>query len=311
MRAFAFDDFGKAPSLRDLPVPTPGEGEVRVRVQSSSVNAFDLMVAKGYMKGRMDHRFPAILGGDFAGVVDAIGSGVTGLSVGEDVFGVVSKPYLGGGSFADFVTVIPKVGLARRPKGVPVEAAGALGVAGTTARLTVDALALSPGQSVLVVGAPGGVGSFAVQLAAARGVRVIATAKPDEADHVRSLGAAETVDPETVFAQVKSLVPGGVDAVAHLAGDAQVAARLVVRGGRLASTVGAGPEQLAAFPLTATAIMAAMPSGELLSQLADLVAERRLRVPIFRTYTLEELPQALADFARTGKRGKSAIAVSR
>ena len=97
MRTTAMTGFDSAPTLTDLEVPEPAEGEVRVRVRAASVNGFDLAVAAGYTKDFMEHRFPLVLGKDFAGQVDAIGAGVTGYAVGDRVFGTVTKPYLGDG----------------------------------------------------------------------------------------------------------------------------------------------------------------------------------------------------------------------
>ena len=99
MRAIAMTGFDAAPTLTDLDVPEPKEGEVRVRIRAASVNGFDLAVAAGYTKDYMEHRFPLVLGKDFAGEVDALGVGVTGYAVGERVFGTVTKPYLCDGSF--------------------------------------------------------------------------------------------------------------------------------------------------------------------------------------------------------------------
>src|SRR3954467_9319478 len=100
MKAFALTDFGADPELVDLQVPEPAEGEVRVRVHAASVNGFDLSVASGRLKGMMEHRFPVVLGKGCAGVVDAVGPGVSDYQVGDRVFGVVTKPFLGDGSFA-------------------------------------------------------------------------------------------------------------------------------------------------------------------------------------------------------------------
>src|SRR5215211_5130871 len=130
MRAIALTDFGSTPELVDLHVPDPAEGEVRVRVHAASVNGFDLSVANGYLKDMMEHRFPVVLGKDFAGVVDALGPGVSDYRVGDRVFGVVTKPYLGDGSFAEYVTVATEVGLAKLPDGVDFVTGAALGLAG-------------------------------------------------------------------------------------------------------------------------------------------------------------------------------------
>ena len=118
MRAFAMTDFDAVPALIDLEVPEPAGGEVRVRVRAASVNGFDLAVAAGHTKDYMEHRFPLVLGKDFAGEVDAVGTGVTDYVVGDRVFGTVTKPYLGDGSFAEYVTVPTAIGIAKLPENV-------------------------------------------------------------------------------------------------------------------------------------------------------------------------------------------------
>ncbi len=165
MKAIAIDDFGAPPRLHDLPVPEPGEGEVLVRVRASSVNGFDVAVAGGYLKRMMEHRFPIVLGRDFAGTVEAAGAGVQSLRPGDAVFGVVTKPALGDGAFGEYLTA-PEAYAARVPAGLDLATAGALGLAGTAALSAIDAVAPLPGQTVLVSGATGAVGAFAVQLAA-------------------------------------------------------------------------------------------------------------------------------------------------
>jgi NADPH:quinone reductase-like Zn-dependent oxidoreductase len=309
VRAIAIDEFGAPPALRDLPEPQPGPGEVLVRVQASSINGFDLAVAGGRLKGMMEHRFPVVLGKDFAGTVAAVGEGVTRFAVGDRVFGTVMKPVLGDGAFGQYVAVGEESAIAHVPAGLDLDVAGALGLTGTAALTSVNAVDPAAGETVLVCGATGGVGAHAVQLAAARGGEVIATARPgQEADLVRALGAAHTVDyTDDVPAAVRSLRPGGVPAIVHLAGDGLQLAELLQPGGRIASTLGLGPDQLADREVTATAVMAA-PDRATLEHLAAEVVAGRLRVPITRGYRLAEVPQGLADFAG-GTLGKLGVAV--
>ena len=310
MKALAITDFGAEPTLHDLPAPDPAEGEVLVRVRASSVNGLDQAIASGGIKHMgAPYEFPIVLGRDAAGTVEAVGAGVTAFAPGDEVFGVLFKFTFGqGGTFAERVALAAG-NLAKRPAGLPVETAGALGLAGTAALQSVDAIAPAAGETVLVSGASGGVGSFAVQFAKARGARVIATAHGDEVAFVRGLGADETVDyTGDVAAQVRALAPNGVDAVVHAAGDGSALADLLAPGGRIASTVGFGPDQLAGRNATATAVMAT-PTTETLERLASAVASGALRVPVETTYPLAEAGRALADF-RAGKRGKIAIAVA-
>jgi NADPH:quinone reductase-like Zn-dependent oxidoreductase len=309
MHAIAITDFGAAPALIDVPEPTPEPGEVLVRVRASSVNGFDLAVVGGMLKGLMQHRFPVVFGKDFAGTVATAGGEVSGFAAGDEVFGVITKPFLGDGSMAGYVSAGTGPGLAPIPAGLSMAAAGTLGLAGTAALDTVQAIAPALGESVVVAGATGGVGAFATQLAAAPGARVIATAKPGtEADFVLGLGAAHTADyAGDLAAQVRAIAPGGVDAVLHFAGDAAQLASLLVSGGRFASTLGADRDAVGLPDVTVTAIMAA-PDQAALDQFGADAAAGRLRVPITRTYPLAEVPQALADFA-AGTLGKLAISI--
>lgn len=162
---------------------------------------------------------------------------------------------------------------------------------------------------MLIGGATGGVGSIAIQLAVSRGAEVIATAKPGEAaDFVIGLGASQIVDyTGDLAAQVRAIRPDGVDAAVHLAGDGLQLADLVASGGRFASTLGLGPDQMGDRGLQATAVVA-MPTADVLDRLAAEVVAGRLRVPVQRTYKLEEVPQALSDYAKSSF-GKSAITI--
>jgi NADPH:quinone reductase-like Zn-dependent oxidoreductase len=306
MRAVVVAEQGVPPALTQVPTPQPGAGEVLVRVQASSVNGFDLSVAAGHLAGMMEHRYPVVLGKDFVGTVEAVGDGVTRFAVGDAVFGVVTKPFLGDGGFGEYVTVLEQIGIAALPTGADVTAAGALGLAGTAALDALAAAAPQPGETVLVSGATGGVGAIAVQYAAAAGARVIATARPGaEAGFVRGLGATDVVDyTGDVDAQVRVISPDGVDVVLHLAGDGAMLAGLLNEKGRLASTRGFGPDQHPA----AIFIMANPTTGTLERLAADLAAGR-LTVPIERTYPLAEVPAAFDAFT-AGTVGKIAIAVA-
>src|SRR6266508_812176 len=115
MKAIATTDFGAPVTLVEISTPEPGEGEILVRVASSSINGFDLSVASGRTKGMMEHRFPVVLGKDFAGTVEAVAAGASRFAVGDMVFGVVMKPVLGDGAFGDYLAVGDQYGIARIP----------------------------------------------------------------------------------------------------------------------------------------------------------------------------------------------------
>src|SRR3954452_16907941 len=306
MKAVVTSEQGAKPEVSEVPTPQPGAGEVLVKLQTSSVNGFDLSVAGGHVVGMMEHRFPVVLGKDFAGTVEAVGDGVTRFQPGDKVFGVVTKAYLGDGGFGQYVSVPEEIGIAKLPDGVDVTAAGAVGLAGTAAVDALDAVNPQQGETVLISGATGGVGAIAIQYAAAAGARVIATAKPgEEAEFVRGLGAHEVVDHTgDVPAQVRKVSPAGVDVIVHLAGDPATLAGLLSEKGRIASTMGFGADQHPA----ATFIMA-NPAPETLERLAAELAAGRITVPVKRTYTLTEVPEAFDDFAG-GTLGKIAITVA-
>jgi NADPH:quinone reductase-like Zn-dependent oxidoreductase len=311
MKAFVLRDFNEQSAVAEIPTPVVGVGQVLVRVRAASVNGFDLAVAGGMLKGMMEYAFPVVLGKDFAGVVEAVGEGVTRFAAGESVFGVVSDPsFLNTRSFAEYVVVPEGPNLTRIPAGVELAVAGVLGLAGAAAVGAVDAVTPATGEFVLVSGATGGVGAFAVQLAAARGATVIATAKPGEdADFVRGLGAAHVVDyTGDVAAQVRAIRPDGVDALVHLAGDPAHLTGLLAPGGRLASTLITSPDQLGLPEAQVTAVFAD-PEVATLDRLAAEVAAGRLRAPIQRTYALDQIGQAMADFG-AGTRGKLAVSIA-
>jgi NADPH:quinone reductase-like Zn-dependent oxidoreductase len=305
MRAVALADESSVPAVLDLPDPTPAAGEVLVRVSAASLNGFDVAVAAGMLRGMMEYVYPVVIGKDFAGTVVGLGEGVDSFAIGDRVFGVLMKPVLADGTLGELVTASAGFGIARIPDGVDFGPTGALGLAGAAAVGLLDALDLQPGQTLVVVGATGGVGAMLSQYAAAAGARVIATATPGaQADFVRDHGVTDVVDPQAdLAAQVSALAPTGVDAIAHLAGDPAALPGLLAPEGRLASTMGFGADQHPA----AVAIMAS-PDGATLDRLAADVASGALRVPVTRTFTLDEAPEALAAFA-AGTLGKLAVRI--
>jgi NADPH:quinone reductase len=306
MRALAMTGFDAAPTLTDLEVPEPADGEIRVRVRAASVNGFDLAVAAGYTRDYMEHRFPLVLGKDFAGEVDALGGDVTGYAVGDRVFGSVTKPYVGDGSFAEYVTVPTTVGLAPLPESISFTDAAALGLAGAAAHGIIDAAALQPDQTMLVVGATGGVGNQVVQLAAAAGARVIATAHTDaERDLVTQLGAQATVDHTGDLAsQVRAIAPDGVHVLAHLAGDPGVV-ELVRDGGRFLSTLLQSPDQLPSQTVTVVPVYA-NPTREVLDRVSHGLAGGDTTVTVQQVFPLDQAQAALDTFAQ-GTLGKVVI----
>ncbi|MCF1595212.1 NADP-dependent oxidoreductase [Streptomyces muensis] len=310
MRALITTDYAAAPEVAEIPRPEFGPNEVLVKVAASSVNGFDAMVAGGYLKGMLPHTFPAVLGKDFAGTIEAVGADVQGFAPGDEVFGAVMELAIGRGAIAEYAVAQTAVGLTHRPAGLDIARAGALTVAGATAHTAIEALSLQPSDTVLIVGATGGVGSLAVQLAAATGARVLATHRGrGNAAHLIGLGAHELVDATgDLAAAVRQYAPDGVHAALHLGGDLDTVAGLVKQGGRLASAAAQpAPDAYADRGLTIVQVMADA-SAKRLDHLATEVAEGRLDVPIMQTFTLDDAPEAMRAFGAS-KHGKIAVCV--
>ncbi len=310
MKAFVLAAFNEQPVVAEIPTPEAGLGQVLVRVHAASVNGIDLSIASGALRGMLEYDFPVVLGKDFAGTVEAVGDGVTEFTVDDRVFGVVSDPSpLSSRAFAEHLAVPAGPNLARIPDSVDFASAGVLGLAGTAAVQAVDAIAPKAGETVLVSGATGGVGAYAIQLVAARGATVIATAGAGDADFVRGLGATYSVDyTGDVAAQVRAIQPDGVNAVLHFAGDGPELGALLVPGGRLASTLIMSPDQLP-VPGAQVVSIFAIPDAATLDRLAAEVASGRLRTLISRTFALDQVGDAFAAFG-TGTRGKLAVSVA-
>ena len=315
MKAFALTSIDEPASLIDLPLPELAEDGVRVRVRAASVNGFDVFQANGYLFSVMEHAFPTVIGRDFAGVVDAVGSSRTDVVVGDDVLGfVTAMPPLHDGTYAEMIAGASGLVLARKPAGLSFETAAAIPLVGATALDAVDAIDVGPGDTVVVAGATGGVGSIAVQLAAQRGATVIATARAgDEEAFVRALGASAAVDYSTgdVAEAIRAYYPEGVTALIDTVNRGEAfapMAALVRDGGRIATTLGtADVEALAARDVRAANLMGA-PTPEKLSSLAEQVADGTLRVEIQQTYPLADAARAFAAFM-AGTRGKLVVIV--
>jgi NADPH2:quinone reductase len=308
VKAFDIEELGHPGSVHDLPVPEPAEGQVRIRVAAAGLNPFDNAVVQGYLKDRMEHRFPLVPGMDASGTVEALGSGVDGLKVGDEVFGSVGKPYLGEGTLAEFTTMSTGT-VANKPASIDHTVAAAVPVAGVTALIMADALHLSEGHVAVAIGATGGVGSYFVQLAAARGARVVAVCRGENADYARRLGADEVIDYSAVDVAetVRSRYPDGIDAVADIHGDSEGLASLaeqVRSGGHVASAVGAADaEALRERGIEATNVRGTVTTASL-EALAAMLERGEITSPDIRSFSLADAEQALAAVATGHVRGK-------
>src|SRR4051812_17193798 len=283
MKAFAITARDSQPAVEDLPTPEPAAGEVLVEVEAASVNGFDLSVAAGYVWDMIPGiEFPVVLGRDLVGTVTAVGDGVEDLSVGDRVAAVIPGMALGPktGSFTEYVA-LPATVVTAVPAGVDPQQAAVIGLAGVAAHDALEALNIQAGETVLVSGATGGVGSIATQLAVAAGATVIGTAQPgQEEEYVRSLGATQTVRFDgDITAAVQTIAPQGVDKALHAAGDATTLGKTLRAGGTVASPRGATAEEIGRDDVTVAPIMAAA-TADKLARLLDAVASGKLRVNV-------------------------------
>ncbi|WP_185084765.1 NADP-dependent oxidoreductase [Nonomuraea muscovyensis] len=302
MRAAAFRTFGGPEVLQvmELPAPVAGPGEVRVRVRAAGVQPFDAAVRAGWTPPGVSGDLPRIPGNEFAGVVDQVGEEVTGVPVGQEVLGFSLL-----NSYAEYI-VVPATDVTPKPAGVPWEVAGALTAAVQTAELALDGLAVGEGDTLLVHGAAGAVGTAAVQIARSRGAVVIGTAREENHEHLRELGAVPVVYGDGLADRVRALAPGGVDAALDGAGGAalDVSLELVKDRGRIVTLVEHGK----AAELGVQVVRGTR-SAERLGRYAVRYAEGRLKFPIRRTYRLEEAADAHREIETGHGRGKIALVV--
>jgi NADPH:quinone reductase-like Zn-dependent oxidoreductase len=240
MKAIRFHQYGDTDVLRyeDVAVPDPGAGQVRVRVAGTTFNGVDANIRAGNMQGPMPLTLPHVPGLDLAGTVDALGTGVDGLAVGDRVVGFL--PFVVDGASADYV-LAPAESLAAAPTSIPLADAAALPLVGLTAyQALFEHAGLTSGQRILVNGASGAVGGYAVQLARAVGARVIATGAERNEQHLLALGADEVIDhtttdassavtePIDVLLNLAPITPEQLSALAGLVGDGGVVVNTTV-----------------------------------------------------------------------------------
>jgi NADPH:quinone reductase len=306
MRALTLDSFDVPPALRDdLTEPALSESQLLVRVHTSSVNPVDVFIAAGALKDMVEHEFPVTLGRDLAGVVERAGSGASRHHVGDEVFGFVphASPTVHDGSWAELIAVAED-NVAAKPQSVDFALAGAAPLSALTAIAAFDALAPATGDTVLVVGATGGVGSFFVQLAADAGADVIAPALPEDHDYLLGFGVGELLDRNAdLGAAVRERHPDGVDAILDVVSQAPDTS-LLRDGGRLASPLGAAGEGPGRFN-----VMAQSTSANL-RRLAGLLDAGTLRVPIQHSYTLDLAGEGLQALPTTHTQGKLGLTIA-
>jgi NADPH:quinone reductase-like Zn-dependent oxidoreductase len=310
MHAFSVASFGQPPTIHKLPIPAE-DGEFLIRVTYAGLNPLDSILVDRLTAASS---YPFVMGVDFAGVIVRVPPGVHNFRTGDRVFGIARTH----GSYAEYTALARGVGtepLARIPDGVSDDQAAALPIAGITALRSIELLNVGAGRRLVVMGAAGAVGGYAVQIAHARGAHVIATVRSD-ADEARRLGAEEVYDTNTldVLEAIRAAHPDGVDAVFDLVSGKDAIrhdAEVLKSKGALVSTQYAADETwFAERRITATNISSStnpLSSPQGLEQLAEMLAHGTITARIRSTVDLDGVPQILEQLRHGGLRGKAVI----
>ena len=322
MRGFAVEHFGDVPGVHELPIPEIADAYV-IRVLYAGVNPIDYK--------NLDHltetsQYPFVAGFDFSGVVERVPTGERDFAVGDRICGLARSH----GSYAEYTAVAPRVQiepLARIPEGVTDEEAAALPMPGTIALGSLELLGVTTGQRLVVFGAAGGVGGYAVQIARSRGAHVIAVVRSGEVEEARRLGAEEIYDSKAVdvINAVHGAHPEGVDAVFDLVNGPDAIRRdaeILKSGGRVVSTIYAADiewfagRDIAAHNIASSATMdttsrSANPSSspQALSQLLGMLADQTITARIGLVAALDDAAPVLDTLRHGGIRGKAVIRI--
>ncbi len=299
-RAVKFDHFGDVDVLNVVEVsrPVPGKGQVLVRVRAAGINPGEASIREGKMAKQWPTTFPSGEGSDLAGTVEEVGAGVTAIKVGDEIIGFTDNR----ASHAEYV-LVESDHLTPRPASVPWEQAGALFVVGTTAYAAVKAVSLKAGDTVVVSGAAGGVGSVAVQLAKIAGATVIGLA--GEANHawLTDHGIIPVAYGDGVADRIRDASGGHIDAFvdAHGDGYVELAIQLGVPASRIDTIIDFAAAKQYGVKTDGSQVGA---KAEVLAELAELIASGRLEIPIAKVYKLSDVREAYRELEKNHTHGK-------
>ncbi|MDB5481474.1 MAG: hypothetical protein JWO83_2527 [Caulobacteraceae bacterium] len=287
MKAVVYRHYGGPEVLEytDVPDPKLSQNSVMVRVRAAALNPADHMLQAGLGESHTDAWFPVIPGWDVAGVVEQVGAGVSEFAPGDEVIGYIRQEILHHGAYAELVSA-PVEALARKPRTASWPEAAGLPLAGLTAyRAIVQTLKVEPGETVLIHGAAGGVGTVAAQLALAREACVIGAASAGHHDFLRSIGVHPVAQGDGIVGRVRALAPDGVDAVLDCVGKGVLHATAEAGSSRMraCSIADGGPGITTVF---------ARPDSAILTWLVEMMDAGGLRVPIAATFPLAQAAAA-------------------
>lgn len=310
MKAAQYKEFGSPENVEveKMELPDLREGEVLIKIKAAGVNPVDGVILKGHYKDMMPHKFPIIPGWDMAGVIEKRGHAARRFDVGDEVYAYARRPEVKWGTFAEYI-VIPDSYLAKKPKNFSFEEAAAVPLAGLTAYQSLyRAGNLKEGQTVLILGASGGVGSYAIQLAKARNAQVVGVASEENHEYMRSLGADHTIDYKDtdVGEAAKEIYSRGVDLIFDCTSGETMKQSLkaLKEGGKMVSilTQKGDIEEDIDFEFVFVE-----PNAGQLDHIRELAEDEKLKVNLSKKYDLEEVSEALKQIQTLHTTGKIVV----
>ena len=281
MKAIVIDEFGGPEKLhvKEVQKPSALDSEVLVQVAYAGVNPVDRKIREGFLKERLPHVFPIILGWDVSGTVVEIGKAVKNLKVGDQIYSYIRKPVVQWGAYAEYVAIEAKH-VVRKPSSLTLAESAAVPLSGLTAwQALFDNAHLKKGETVLILGGSGGVGSLAIQFAQSIGAKVIATSSPEKHDYIKKIGAQIALDHKgDLRKQLQACAKDGVDVVFDCFGKEafQIGLDVLKKGGRMVSILEhLDPSEAQKRGIT-TSYVFVQPSGPQLQQIADLIDKKKV-----------------------------------
>lgn len=305
--AVRYDQFGHTDVLyiAELPKPVPRAGEVLVKIKAAGINPGEASIREGFLKKEFPSKFPSGQGSDFAGVIEAVGENVTRFKAGDEVIGFTNER----NSHAEYIAV--KVDqLVPRPPKVSWEEAGGLFVVGTTAYAAVEAVAIKAGETLIVSGATGGVGSIVVQIAKKRGAKVIGLASEPHHQWLRDRGIIPLSYDGNIEADLKTALDGGkADAFIDTSGKGYVemAIKLGIPANRIDTIIDFEAAQKYKVKTDGSAVAA---NATVLNELAGMVNDGSVQIPIAKTYPLNKVKEAYQELEQRHAQGKIVLIAS-
>lgn len=316
MEAVTIDEFGSQDKLHfeHLPVPKPKANEVLIQIAYTSVNPVDWKIREGMLKDMLPHQFPLILGWDAAGTIAQVGSDVHQFKVGDKVFAYCRKPTVQNGTYAEYIACQADA-VALKPKKLSFAEAASIPLVGLTAwQALIEHAQLKPGQSILITGGAGGVGSLAIEIAKYLKADVYTTASKENHPYVKKLGAKVAIDyrNDNVAKKIKTAFPAGLDVILDCVGGKTLAEcyQMLKPGGKLVTIAGKIDKLKASQYEIDASFCFVTPSGAQLAEIGKLIQAGKLKVPNIEEMNLSQAAEAQEKNRKGHTRGKIVLKVS-